>query len=66
MELIQMVKKKFYQGDNTMNVNATELKRLNYLLEQGYFEEIKPSSQFSDETYDVLFVPNEKTKELFK
>ena len=37
MELIQMLKIKYYQGDNTMNVNATELKRLNYLLGQGYF-----------------------------
>lgn len=66
MELIQMLKIKFYQGDNTMNVNATELKRLNYLLGQGYFEEINPYSQIGDGTYDVLFVPNEKTKELFK
>lgn len=66
MELIQRLKIKYYQGDNTMNVNATELKRLNYLLGQGYFEEIKPSPQFNDGTYDVLFVPNQKTQELFK
>lgn len=63
MELIKFMKKKLSENDHNMNVSKDELNRMYKLKDEGYILEIH-SEEFSDGTYDVMFVPTEKFKEL--
>ncbi|MCD8770767.1 hypothetical protein [Mammaliicoccus sciuri] len=63
MELIKFMKKKVSENDHNMNVSKDELNKMYKLKDDGYLLEIR-SEEFPDGTYDVMFVPTEKFKEL--
>lgn len=63
MELIKFMKEKVSENDHNMNVSKDELNKMYKLKDDGYLLEIR-SEEFADGTYDVMFVPTEKFKEL--
>lgn len=63
MEVVKFMKKKVAEGNHQMNVNHIELNKLKELKTEGYLKDIK-ETYLEDGTYDVMFVPTEKFKDL--
>lgn len=64
MELVELMKQKVAEGDNQMSVGTSELKRLDKLKNSGYILKYDNNGKNYDNTYDVVFYPTEKFKDL--
>ncbi|RIN11363.1 hypothetical protein BU097_05245 [Staphylococcus xylosus] len=64
MELVELMKQKVSDGEHQINVNSSELKRLDKLVNSGYLTNYDEVMSFNDGTYDVVFYPTERFKEL--